>query len=192
MPHTLPGTTIPVDPGQPDAAETVLKPLFLAGGLMLSQVAQLTGLEPYTVQNWVRRGFVSPPVRKRYSRRQFCRIATINLLKDCLQLDKICCLLSYVNGDLDDESDDLIDDAQLYGYVSALTLRMEQGVLPTQSELDAWCAQALEPYKEVIPGAKARVEQVLRIIMTAWFSCVLKRRAETLITQLDTNEGKEV
>lgn len=191
MPHTLPGTTIPVDPGQPDAAETVLKPLFLAGGLMLSQVAQLTGLEPYTVQNWVRRGFVSPPVRKRYSRRQFCRIATINLLKDCLQLDKICRLLSYVNGELDDESDDLIDDAQLYGYISALTLRMERGALPTQAELDGWCTDALTGYEEAVPGARARVEQVLRIILTAWFSCVLKRRAETLITELDANGGKE-
>ena len=191
MPHTLPGTTIPVDPGQPDAADTVLKPLFLAGGLMLSQVAQLTGLEPYVVQNWVRRGFVSPPVRKRYSRRQFCRIATINLLKDCLQLDKICRLLSHVNGELDDESDDLIDDAQLYGYIAALTPRLEKGALPTQTELEGWCTQVLQDYQEVVPGAKERVEQVLRIIMTAWFSCVLKCRAEALITQLDTNGGKE-
>ncbi|MFR8526814.1 MAG: MerR family transcriptional regulator [Flavonifractor plautii] len=28
---------------------------------MLSQVASLTGLEPYVIQNWVRRGFVAPP-----------------------------------------------------------------------------------------------------------------------------------
>ena len=191
MPHTLPGTTIPVDSGQPDAAEAVLAPLFLAGGLMLSQVAQLTGLEPHVIQNWVRRGFVSPPVRKRYSRRQFCRIATINLLKDCLQLDKICRLLSHVNGDLDDESDDLIDDAQLYGYIAALTPRLEEGALPTQAELEDWCIQVLQDYQEVVPGARKRVEQVLRIMMTAWFSCVLKYRAETLIAQLDINGGKE-
>ncbi len=192
MPHTLPGTTIPVDPGQPDAAETVLKPLFLAGGLMLSQVAQLTGLESHTIQNWVRRGFVSPPVGKRYSRRQFCRIATINLLKDCLQLDKICRLLSFVNGDLNDESDDLIDDTQLYGYISALAFRMEDGALPTQAQLDEWCSQVLEDYVEVCPGARARVEQVLRVIMMAWFSCLLKRHVEERIIQLDAHEGKEV
>ena len=103
MVTTLPGTTIPVDWTRPEEAETLLNSLFLAGGLMLSQVASLTGLEPYVIQNWVRRGFVAPPERKRYSRSQFCRIVLINMLKDSMQLDKICALLSYVNGELDDE-----------------------------------------------------------------------------------------
>ena len=110
MAKTLPGTTIAVDWNRPEEAETLLNSLFLAGGLMLSQVASLTGLEPYVIQNWVRRGFVAPPERKRYTRRQFSRIVLINMLKDSMQLDKICALLSYVNGELDDESDDLIDD----------------------------------------------------------------------------------
>ena len=99
--NLLPGTTVEADLSQPHAAEKVLHPLFLPGGLMLSQVARLTGLEPYVIQNWVKRGFVSPPERKKYSRRQFCRILVINMLKDALQLEKICKVLSYVNGDLD-------------------------------------------------------------------------------------------
>ena len=63
MAKTLPGTTIAVDWNRPEEAETLLNSLFLAGGLMLSQVASLTGLEPYVIQNWVRRGFVAPPER---------------------------------------------------------------------------------------------------------------------------------
>ena len=55
MAKTLPGTTIAVDWNRPEEAETLLNSLFLAGGLMLSQVASLTGLEPYVIQNWVRR-----------------------------------------------------------------------------------------------------------------------------------------
>ena len=47
MAKTLPGTTIAVDWNRPEEAETLLNSLFLAGGLMLSQVASLTGLEPY-------------------------------------------------------------------------------------------------------------------------------------------------
>ena len=191
MRQTLPGTTIEADLSCSGTVAALLDPLFLTGGLMLSQVARLTGLEPYVIQNWVRRGFVSPPQRKRYSYRQFCRIAMINMLKDALQLDRICTLLSYVNGQLDDESDDLIDDTQLYGYIAALTPRLEEGALPTQAELEDWCTQVLQDYQEVVPGARKRVEQVLRIMMTAWFSCVLKYRAEALITQLDTNGGKE-
>lgn len=125
MAKTLPGTTIAVDWNRPEEAETLLNSLFLAGGLMLSQVASLTGLEPYVIQNWVRRGFVAPPERKRYSRRQFSRIVLINMLKDSMQLDKICALLSYVNGELDDESDDLIDDFQLYLYIVRLAALVE-------------------------------------------------------------------
>lgn len=85
MAKTLPGTTIAVDWNRPEEAETLLNSLFLAGGLMLSQVASLTGLEPYVIQNWVRRGFVAPPERKRYSRRQFSRIVLINMLNVALQ-----------------------------------------------------------------------------------------------------------
>ena len=114
MVHCLPGTTVPADPDRLDGAEALLSPLFLAGGLTLSQVAQLTGLEPHMIQNWVRRGFVSPPQSKRYTRRQFSRILMISMLRSCMQLDKICAQLSYVKGHLDDESDDLIVEWRLY------------------------------------------------------------------------------
>lgn len=94
----LPGTTLEVDLSRENAADALLSPMFLTGGLVLSQVAQLTGLEPYTIQNWVKRGFLPPPVKKKYSRRQLCRIFIINMLRDSMQIERICRLLSYVNG----------------------------------------------------------------------------------------------
>ena len=108
----LPGSTAEVDISRPGAADTLLTSMFLTGGLMLSQVAQFTGLEPYTIQNWVKRGFLSSPKNKKYSRRQLSRILIINMLRDALPLDAICRLLSYINGQLDQESDDIIDDSQ--------------------------------------------------------------------------------
>lgn len=80
----------------------------------LSQVCQITGLEPYAVQNWVKRGFLAPPVKKKYNRRQLSRIIIINMLKTALPMESICRILSYVNGQLDDESDDIIDDSVMY------------------------------------------------------------------------------
>ena len=85
----LPGTTIEADPAREGAAEGILSSLFMAGGLVLSQVSQLTGLEPHMIQNWVKRGFVSPPRNKKYTRRQFCRIVIINMLRDSLPLERI-------------------------------------------------------------------------------------------------------
>lgn len=69
MEWTLPGTVLSVDADRPQAAEEVFSSLFLAGGLVLSQVTQVTGLEPYIIQNWVRRGFLAPPKQRKYTRR---------------------------------------------------------------------------------------------------------------------------
>ena len=55
MLKTLPGATVEVDISNPQAADDILSSLFLTGGLMLSQVSQFTGLEPHTIQNWVKR-----------------------------------------------------------------------------------------------------------------------------------------
>ena len=116
MVNKLPGTTIEISLQGADSARELLDGIFMAGGLVLSQVSGLTGLEPYIVQNWIKRGFLAPPVHKKYSKRQFCRIAVINMLRDVIQIEKITSLLSYINGRLDDESDDIIDDSELYFY----------------------------------------------------------------------------
>ena len=184
MAKTLPGTTIAVDWNKPEEAETLLNSLFLAGGLMLSQVASLTGLEPYVIQNWVRRGFAAPPERKRYSRRQFCRIVLINMLKDSMQLDKICTLLSYVNGELDDESDDLIDDAQLYLYFVRLVVLVERKNPTGPEDVARWCRTAVEDYGEPAPGARDRVARCLHVILTAYLAARLKQEAEALLSAL--------
>ena len=175
MAKTLPGTTIAVDWNRPEEAETLLNSLFLAGGLMLSQVASLTGLEPYVIQNWVRRGFVAPPERKRY---------LINMLKDSMQLDKICALLSYVNGELDDESDDLIDDFQLYLYIVRLAALVEHQPPSGPDEAARWCQTAAESYRESVPGARDRVARCLHVILTAYLAGRLKQEAEALLAAL--------
>ena len=108
MKWRIPGTALEIQRENADSIEEMFSSMFLAGGIVLSQVSSITGLEPYTVQNWVKRGFLSPPQRKRYSLNQLCRILQINMLKSVLPLEQICGLLSYINGKLDEENDDII------------------------------------------------------------------------------------
>ena len=61
MQWTIPGTTLEAEREQADRTGERFEALFSAGGLTLSQVASVTGLEPYTIQNWVKRGFLPPP-----------------------------------------------------------------------------------------------------------------------------------
>ncbi|MBP1737600.1 MAG: hypothetical protein H6Q60_1481 [Oscillospiraceae bacterium] len=184
MIRLLPGTTIEVDSSRENAAEQLLSPLFLAGGLTLSQVAQLTGLEPYIIQNWVKRGFVSPPLSKRYSKKQFCRIVMINLLKDSLRIEKICSLLSYLNGVLDDETDDIIDDFRLYCCFDQVAARMEAESQGGRDQWKNWCAEALQSYEAPFPGARERVAQGLWVMLTAHTAARLRSEAELKLKEM--------
>lgn len=181
---TLPGTVLSVDADRPQAAEEVFSSLFLAGGLVLSQVTQVTGLEPYIIQNWVRRGFLAPPKQRKYTRRQLSRILMINALKSTLSIEQICKLLSYINGALDDEGDDTIDDTELYGAFVLVAGSVQKHDLTLESEMNRLIADGLKDYKEPIPGAKERIEQALRIMITAWRAAQLQTKAQSMMNAL--------
>lgn len=184
MEWTLPGTVLSVDADRPQAAEEVFSSLFLAGGLVLSQVTQVTGLEPYIIQNWVRRGFLAPPKQRKYTRRQLSRILMINALKSTLSIEQICKLLSYINGALDDEGDDTIDDTELYGAFVLVAGSVQKHGLTSKSEMNRLIADGLKDYKESIPGAKERIEQALRIMITAWRAAQLQTKAQSMMNAL--------
>ena len=178
----IPGTMLKADKAEAVHVDQQFSSMFLAGGMVLSQVCSITGLEAYAVQNWVKRGFLSPPERKRYSLRQLCRIININMLKNVLPMERIVGLLSYINGDLDDESDDVIDDSQL--YFMFVRLAAQATAMNTPQGRDQRIAEELARYREPVPGAKERVEKVLRIMLTAWASAQLRQHAEQMLQEL--------
>ena len=182
MEWTLPGTVLQVS--QRDALEIrqVFSSLFLGGGIVLSQVSGITGLEAYTVQNWVKRGFLPPPEKKRYSLRQLCRIININMLKGVLPMERICSLLAYINGHLDDESDDMIDDSQL--YFMFVELAMQVRTLTDDEAREKALGSILADYEEPVPGARDRVETVLRIMLTGYLAARLQQQTETMLNQI--------
>lgn len=181
MQWIIPGTVITGDTRDAALVEGQLRAMFLAGNIALSQVTGLTGLEPHTVQNWVKRGFLSKPERKRYSLTQLCRIININMLRSALTLEQVCTLLGYVNGALDDESDDLIDDAELtFQFLRLAALFTERG----NSNLDSSVEQVLKDYQAPTPDAKERVAKVLQIMVTAWAASTLQQKAAAMARQL--------
>lgn len=175
MQWNIPGTVITADLAETDKLQEKFDAMFLGGGIVLSQVAAITGLESYAIQNWVKRGFLPKPVNKKYSLRQLCRILNINMLKDALRMEQICGLLTYINGNLDDESDDLIDDSKLYFMFLKLAAQHRQ--MKDPSGRDVYIGQALENYVEPMPGARERVEKVLKVMLTAWAASLLRQQA---------------
>ena len=188
MIDVLPGTTIQTSLDKLDVAKRILDNIFATGGLVLSQVSQLTNLENHVIQNWVKRGFLSSPINKRYSKDQFCRIVIINMLKDTLRIDTIAGMLSYINGVLTDKSDDIIDDGALYNYyvnllVEINKLGISNGFVDHKTLTNA-LTELLADFKEKYPGAKKRLQKVLAVMSTAHMSAMLCKRAELMAVEL--------
>ena len=182
MKWTIPGTVLQIPRQDAEHIGELFSSMFLAGGIVLSQVSGITGLEPYTVQNWVKRGFLVPPERKRYTLRQLCRVININMLKGVLPMERICGLLGYINGQLDDESDDVIDDSQLYFMFVRLAACAKE--LDNEQERDTLLEQAMADYAEPIPGARERVKRVLRVMLTAYVAARMQQEAEKMLNEL--------
>ncbi len=111
----IPGTSIQY--AEQNDAISVFRPLLsITGGLSLSQICTIADLQPSTIQNWVKRGFVPHPENKKYTERHLFRILLISALRDGMNIEEIGELMVLINGDTDDESDDIVSEERLYDY----------------------------------------------------------------------------
>ena len=179
----LPGTTIEAGTLSDGDSRKIFDTVFSCGGLVLSQVCNMTGLETHTVQNWVKRRYVKSPKGRMYDVEQFSRLVIINMLKQSLPLDSIEKLLSYINGHLDDSSDDVITDSELYHLFVGILIRLDRGV--DISEVRAIAEQVTENYVEPCKGAKRRLCKVLGVMAYSYYSSELRKKAELLMSELD-------
>ena len=178
----IPGTTLEAERSNADRTVDLFRSMFLAGGLTLSQVASITGLENHTIQNWVKRGFLPPPQNKRYNMEQLCRILNINLLKGNMPLEQIIKLMAYLNGDLADESDDLVDDTMLYFMFVSLASRARH--IGGTENWDEALEQITADYVEPVPGAREKLYKVLKIMLTTWIANLVKAAADRMMEEL--------
>lgn len=195
MQWVLPGTVLITQREMEGDGERMLRSMFLGGDISLAQVTSITGLEPYTVQNWVKRGFLTAPVRKKYSLNQLCRIININMLRGVFSLERTCGLLSYINGQLNSEADDIIGDADLYFMFAGLAARAQQLTRP--EACDRILTEMLREYTEPYPGAKDRVSNVLKVMLTAYLAARMRASADAMLAQMEeeienSSENKEV
>ena len=184
----MPGTVLATQRETVEDGERMLRSLFLGGDISLAQVAAVTGLESHTVQNWVKRGFLTSPIGKKYSINQLCRIININMLRGVFSLERTCGLLGYINGRLDDNADDIIGDADLYFMFLGLAARSQQLTRP--EACDRILAEMLRDYIEPYPGAKERVSNVLKVMLTAYLAAKMRISADRMLIQLEEQTKK--
>ena len=182
----LPGTTLLLPPENADDAFSVLDPIFAVsgGGLLLSQITEMTGLSPTTVQNWVKRGWVSKPVNKKYGRLQVARILLINLLRPAMQLEKIVTLLRYINGSVDDRADDIIPEDRLYRIICSAYGKLEKMKSIDHESIITLIGAQLEGYEGPVPDAKKRLTDALTLVLLNIAAAMLMQQADILYQRI--------
>ena len=113
----------------------------------------------------------------------------INMLRSCIQLDKIAFLIRYVNGSVDDRSDDIIRYSTLYDYICRVLdkLTSEEGLEHDISNLRTYVKEVTAEYEEKVTGARKRLTNALEIIVVAYYSAIMKRYSEEKLEALMTN-----
>lgn len=183
---SIPGTRLKkTDMGNVTGLAFLSKIFYITDGVMMSQIREISGIDSSTLQNWTKRGWVENSRCKRYNIDQVAHILIINMLRSCMQLEQIAFLIRYINGKVDDRSDDIIKDSILYDYIcrilDEIMAENEQMELKT---LRSTIERTTSDYNEKVTGARARLVKALEIIIIAYYASIVRRASEEKLAAL--------
>ena len=181
----IPGTVLKrKDMGNVTGIEFLNKIFYITDGIMLSQIRDISGIDGTTLQNWTKRGWVENSRLKRYDKDQLSHILIINMLRSCMQLDRIAFLIRYINGSVSDRSDDIIRDSELYDYICRILDKLIEGGSCNPEGLRRSITELTAGYEEKVSGARRRLEKALEIIVFAYYASILKQHSDRMTESL--------
>ncbi len=158
-----------------DAYLEFRKMIEITDGLSLGQVMSITGLEMAVIQNWVKRGYVARPVNKKYYEKHFARILMINSLKDAMKIEDIGELMKLVNGDVEDETDDLMHEGELYNLFTRVIYRID----------DMDINKAIDSCMKEMGNSNEKLKTALEIMVNAHIASNYKKMAQQYLSRLE-------
>ena len=185
MNRYIPGTTLKFNEQAREEAFSIISPVLEAtGGLTLSQLCKLTGLTGSTIQNWIKRGWVAATHGKKYSRKQVLRILLINMLRNSMKLEDIARLMEYVNGDVEDTSDDIIDDDVWYNILCRIIFTAEdEGAFDAGTVKKLISRELSQCTHEIhIRSDEYKLHNAMFIMVMGYRSSCLKNEMEKVLT----------
>ncbi len=181
----IPGTTLTFNTVAADNCFSLIAPLLtVTKGLTLAQVRELTGLETSTIQNWIKRGWVKNPEEKRYGEEQTVRIILINMMRGSMQLEQIAYLMSYINGSVEDRSDDILPDRELFNILCSIIYECEQKSVYETNEIDEIIKSHMEKVILRDDVSRSKLRTALRAMVLAILSTRMRDLAQKAFTEL--------
>lgn len=183
-PHVpvAPGSTIPLEELAGGGFAQFRRMLQLTDGLSRSQVCTVSGLEPSTLQNWINRGFVARPEGKKYHARHLARILLIAALRECMPLERVGALMTLVNGNAEDESDDIVSDERLYDYLCECIRRLDAH--GSEGDIPAVVEAVTADFEAGDILAAQRLRTALQVMVCAHLSNRYKREADLFFSRM--------
>ncbi len=192
MADHVPGTELPltdwakerIKEGQ--AFDSLITPILSAtGGVTLSQLSRFTGLEGTTIQNWIKRGWVPQNSTKKYTERHVARILLINVLRQAMKLEDIVKLMHYINGEVEDESDDILHDKDLFDLLCSSVIKIEENDKLRINAKNVMMISEQMIGSEFEGEVRKKLRSCLSIMLLAYRSSVLKNEAYMLYNTLE-------
>ena len=181
----IPGTTLTFNNIVADNCFSLIAPLLtVTKGLTLAQIRELTGLETSTIQNWIKRGWVKNPEEKRYGEEQTMRIILINMMRGSMQLEQIAYLMSYINGSVDDRSDDILPARELFNILCSIIYECEQKSVYEISEIDETVESHIKNVILCDDISKSKLKTALRAMVLAILSTRMRDLAQKAFAEL--------
>lgn len=186
----LPGTVLPYRSGITSAFSAFRPLISAAGGLSLSQLCALTGLEGSTIQNWVKRGWVSKPINKKYDQQHLPRILLLAALRENIQIDQLISVIEAVTQTRRSKEssfvveEQVIDETLLYDALCEAVrgLRpVENGGLEELHRRICKIAQNLSHENEDLAR---RLERALMAMSYWYLAGLLRHRAGEIIREI--------
>ena len=103
------------------------------------------------------------------------------MLRESLSIDSICRLLSYINNNLSDESDDIISDSELY-HIYNDAIAHSGGVVVDENMILSATEKVTADFVENVPGERKKLIKALQIMAHAHYACISRKKAEELLS----------
>ena len=102
-----------------------------------------------------------------------------------VQLDHIAFLIKYINGNVEDDRDDIIRPSKLYDYICRILdkIILEDGEC-SEDTLKECIAEETKDYEEKVSGAARRLQNALEIIIIAYYASIIKKHSDSRIDEL--------
>ena len=185
----IPGTQLSRDKmGGITGLEFLSKIFFITDGVMLTQIREISGIDGSTLQNWTKRGWVENSKLKKYNINQVAHILIINMLRSCMQLDRIASLIQYINGRVDDTDDDIIEESVLYDYICRILDKLMSYDVCSLGSIRNTIAEVTSDYCENMEGARERLTNALEIIVIAYYASLIKKHSDAMLDGLFGNK----